>query len=119
MAVTITRGASSVSPRLVLGYQSERTAGNLIHPIIGRADPDVTLAAAGLRTGTLELLCLTLADALAVEDLHAGEGVCELEDTDAPGLGMYYVAAGKIELELDDETRAVWIVRVEYQEVLA
>ena len=119
MTTTITRGVDSVSPALVLGYKSARTAKNLIHPIIGRPDPDVTLAAAGLRTGTLELFCLDLAQALAVEALHAGEGVCQLEDTDLPALNMFYVASGEIGLELDEETRLRWVVSVEYQEVLA
>jgi len=117
MTVTITQGASSVSPSLVLGYKSTRQAGNLIHPIIQRTDPDVTLAPAGLRTGTLELFCLDLAQALEVETLHAGAGVCQLEDTDLPALNMLYVAAGAIGLELDDETRLRWVVSVDYQEV--
>lgn len=117
MTTTITRGTTTVTPTLVLGYKSIRRAKNLIHVIIGRPDPDVTLKPAGLRTGKLELFCLDLAAALAVEALHAGEGVCELEDTDLPALNMLYVASGEIELELDPETRARWVVRVDYQEV--
>lgn len=117
MTTTISKGETTVQPTLVLGYTSVRAAKNQVHEIIGRADPDVTLKAAGLRTGTLELFCTGLGLALDIEDLHAGEGVLELADTDYPNLGMSYVPVGKIELQLDDETRTRWVVRVDYQEV--
>lgn len=117
MATTITRDATSLTPRLVLGYKSEREARNLIHTVIGRPDPEVTMKAAGLRTGTLEFLMLTLTDALAMESLHTGLGVLTLTDDDRPGLNMSYVASGKIEVELDDETRSLWVVRVDFHEV--
>lgn len=115
---TITRGSSSVTPLLITGYKSTRKAGNIIHPIISRADPDVTLKAAGLRTGTLVALCSSHAQALQLEDINAGEGVCQLVDVDVPALGMYYVASGNIELELEDETRSRWLVSVDFTEVL-
>jgi len=117
VAITITCGESSVSPTLVLGYRSTRPARNLVHSIIDRADPDVTLKPAGLRTGTMQLFHLTLATALACEALHALEGVCTLEDTDLPELDMSYIAAGDITLELDPDTRKRWVVSLEYQEV--
>lgn len=117
MTVTITCGAASASPELVLGYKSTRKARNLIHDIIDRDDPDVTLKPAGLRTGKLELFCLDLAAALAMEALHASEGVCALEDTDLSSLNMSYVASGDITVELDGQTRTRWVVSVEYQEV--
>lgn len=119
MAITITMGASSVAPQLVLGYKTTRQGKNLIHPIVNRADPDVTLAEAGLRTGTLELLFLNLTDALAGELLHAGVGACQLEDTDLPGMNMFYVVDGAIGLALDEETRLRWVVSVDFQEVLS
>lgn len=118
MSVTITRGESSVAPYMVLGYKSSRAAGNLIHTIIGRADPDVTIKPAGLRTGTLQLFCLDLATALEVEAIHAGEGSLDLVDTDLPTLAMTYVVDGDIELELDPDTRRRWVVTVGFQEVV-
>lgn len=117
MTITITCGAASASPRQILSYKSSRTARNLIHDIIDRADPDVTLKPAGLRRGTLEMLCLDLTAGLAMEALHAGEGVCVLEDTERPGRNMSYVSAGDISLELDLQTGTRWIVSVDYQEV--
>lgn len=118
MTTTLSTSASSLSPETVTGWTSTREANNLIHTIIGRADPDVTMKPAGLRTGTLEMLFLTLPLALAAESLHAGEGVLHLQDSDHAALEMYYVASGAIELELDDETRSLWLLRVDFQEVL-
>ena len=117
MATLITADAGSITPHLVLGYQSVRTTGNVLHPIIGRSDVDVTFKAAGLRTGTLRLLVLTLAEALAAEALHASIGILRLSDTDLPALNMRYVPSGTITIALDEETRALWTVEIEFQEV--
>ncbi|MEX1079803.1 MAG: hypothetical protein WED09_11920 [Homoserinimonas sp.] len=120
MADTITSGATTITPELIDGYRSERTAGNVIHPAADNpANVDVTFRVAGLRTGTLRLLFLTLTDALAAETLHAAADVLELASTDHPGLDMAYVANGAITVELDDETRALWLVEVDFQEVPA
>lgn len=102
---------------MILGYSSRRAAKNIIHAIIGRADPDITIAAAGLRTGTLEALFLNLAAAVELETLLAGANVLELADTDYPALNMSYVASGAIEVSLDDQTRTRWVVRFDYQEI--
>lgn len=119
MADTITDGTATVTPELIDGYRSERETGNVIH--LASDDPanlDVTLRPAGLRTGTLRLLFLTLAAALTAEDMHAGDAVLSLATPNHPGLAMTYVAAGTISVELDD-TRSVWLVEVDFQEVPA
>lgn len=117
MSTTITWGTQSVYPELVTGYDSRRESGNLLHMVIGRADPDVTLKAAGLRQGTLEVWCSGHATALAVEALHAQVGVLHLTDDDAPGLGMDYVVAGPVEVRPEIGTTR-WLVRVAYAEVI-
>lgn len=115
---TITLGATVITPQLVDGYTSERTTGNIIHPAADNpAEVDVTFRPASLRTGTLRMLFLTLGDALTAEVLHAGVGVFALADTDLPGLNMAYVPNGDIVTELDDETRQLWTVSVDFQEV--
>lgn len=118
MTITISNSSNSVQPNLVLGYAVSRKSANMIHTIIGRSDPDVTLKPAGLRTGKLEFFFLTLADALTADTIHKAEGTVALADTDLPALNMSYVTSGDIELELDDDTRKRWIVRVDFQEVL-
>jgi hypothetical protein len=114
---TITLGEVTLTPALVLGFNSSRTAGNVLHTIVGRAGVDVTTKPAGLRSGTLRLLAATLADALSLEWLHAQAGVFSLVDADLPELSMDYVPSGAIRLELDDETRVQWSVEIDYQEV--
>lgn len=119
MTTTLTANSVMRTPQLVLGYSSTRSAGNIVHPVIGNPSPDVTLAAAGLRTGTLSMLCLNLADALAVQSLHTGPYVVVLADSDLPALNMTYVASGTIAIALDDETRTRWTVTVDFQEISA
>lgn len=120
MADTITDGTTTITPHLIDGYRSERAAGNIIHQAADNpAEVDVTLRPAGLRTGTLRLLFLTLTEALAAEAVHAAAGELQLGSTDHPGLNMSYVANGAITVELDDETRNLWLVEVDFQEVPA
>ena len=116
-ATTITWGTQSVTAELVTGYDSRRDSGNLLHTVIGRADPDVTLKAAGLRQGTLEVWCPSHSGALEVEALHAQVGVLHLTDYDQPGLDMFYVVAGPVETRPEIGTTR-WLVRVAYAEVI-
>lgn len=118
MATSITHGLTTVTPELVLGYRSSRPLNNLTHTILGRDDPAVTFKAAGLRTGTLQILCATHEQALLVELLHSDIGFFNLIDDDLPGLNMRYVPVDSIDMELDDESRQFWLVSVGFQEVL-
>lgn len=115
--VAITLGSQTIYPQMVTGYEARREGNNRLHKIIGRADPDVTLAAAGLREGTLEIWCADHATALAVEALHAQAGVLHLTNAYLPGMNMSYVVAGQIESRLDRQTNQRWLVTVEYAEV--
>jgi len=117
VTTTITWGTQVVYPELVTGYDSRRESGNLLHTVIGRDDFDVTLKAAGLRQGTLEVWCPSHASALEVEALHAQVGVLHLTDDDAPGLAMYYVVSGPVEVRPEFGTPR-WLVRVAYAEVI-
>jgi len=117
VTTTITLGVQSVYPELVTGYDSRRESGNLLHTIIGRADPDVTLKAAGLRQGTLEVWCPSHSSVLEVEALHAQVGVLHLTDDDAPGVAMHYVVSGAIDVTPEFGTPR-WLVRVAYAEVI-
>ena len=117
MTTTIIWGTQVVHPELVTGYDSRRDSGNLLHLVIGRVDPDVTLKAAGLRQGTLEVWCPSHSSALAVEALHAQVGVLHLTDDDRPGVAMHYVVSGAIDVTPEFGTPR-WLVRVAYAEVI-
>lgn len=99
------------------GYSSERETRNQVDDIISTEWPSVILRPAKPRKGTLSMLCSSLADALAMEALHAAPAPLTLADTDLPALGMTYVADGSIKVELDDDTRDHWWVRVDFQEI--
>lgn len=142
MTTIITSGADTIYPTIVDGYESSRSARNIVHPILGRATPDVSLRPAQLRTGTLTLVFgdttetseLVVIDgivqplttpaqnaeeaSLIAVDLHATGGVFSLSDTDRPSILMSYVVRpGDIRRDLDEQTREVWIVSIPFQEV--
>lgn len=118
MSTTLTKGGASIVPLVVLGYESARETGNILHTVLGRADVDVTFKAAGLRTGTLQLLFPTLTAALSAEAMHSSVGSITLTSSDLPGIGMKYVPAGSIALALDADTSTRWTVSVDFQEIL-
>lgn len=121
MTSTITTGAGTITPTLLLGYQAARQAQTIVHPILGRADPDVTLRPATLRTGTLGMGFSGVGSAAAskaAEDLLATAALFTLSDTDLPSIGMKFAVTGNITRELEDETRSAWLVSVDYTEVL-
>jgi hypothetical protein len=117
MASTITQGGTTVTPELVLGYDSSRTSGNIVHWILGRPDPDVTLRPARLRKGTLKLLFASESAAGTCFRLHGGAGVFVLADSDVESVGMRYVVDGNIDIGLDPQTQEMWLVSVAYQEI--
>ena len=117
MTTTVSDGTTTLTPLLVDGYSAAREARNLLHAIIDTEWHSVTLRPAHPRSGTLRLACETLADALAMDELHAQPAILTLADTTLPGLNMQYVANGSITVELDDDTRKHWWVEVDFQEV--
>lgn len=114
---TVTDGATTITPLLVLGYASKRESRNVVHQVIGRTGDDVTLRPASLRTGTLTMLFANEADALACEQMHAAGAVFTLVDDDLSSTTMLYILAGSLPRVLDDQTRRRWTVAVDFQEV--
>jgi hypothetical protein len=115
---TISNGTTTITPRLVLGYAARQQSRNVVHEVIGRRDPDVTLRPAGTRTGTLRLLFLTEAAAASAFDDLGSADVWTLLDADVSTIGMAFVVDGQMEVSLDDRTITRWTVSVEYREVL-
>jgi len=116
MSQTILHAGGTITPLAVTTYLTSREAGTIIHPILGRSNPDVTLRPAMTRTGTLVLAFTAEADAKEAEDAHAAGGVFSLTSDSLTTIEMYYVANGRIERELADGSTH-WIVRVDFQEI--
>lgn len=123
MADIITAGEATIEPTLIIGYTAARTSANLVHDILGKPSPDVTLRPAQLRTGTLTLgfdSPTSETDSKTAADLLATyEGVFSLLSADRTTVDMTFVVSegGRIARDLEDETRAAWIVTADYQEV--
>lgn len=115
---TLSNGTDTITPILVNGYDTSREARTIVHDILGREDPDVTLRPAGTRRGTLELVFDDEASAAAAVTAHAAAGVWTLTEVDVPTIAMQYVVVdGDLGRRLD-ETRAAWLVTIPYREVL-
>lgn len=114
---TISKMGQAITPKLLLGYTSSTRSNNVIHQIIGRANPDVSFAPDSLRSGTLRLLFTSEADAWEAFELHSTPGVCRLYDPNVPAVNMAYVRSGELDIALDEDSRSYWILSVGYQEV--
>ncbi|KNY06868.1 hypothetical protein [Microbacterium sp. GCS4] len=116
---TITHSAGVITPTIVDGYRASRAARTIVHRIIGRPDPDVSYRPASLRSGQLTCVFAVEADAHAAEAVFSVPQPLTLNDTDV-SIGMTFIVpeGGSIEVELDDETRDVWLVRVDFEEVV-
>lgn len=117
MSTTITVDTTVITPTLVEGYEVTRTSQNVVHTILGKPDPDVSLRPAGMRSGTLELLFNTEADAWTAHDALCSGEVCALASTDLGGIDMAFVVTEDATITLDDDTRKVWHVEFGFQEV--
>lgn len=115
---TITHSAGVVTPRLIDGYQARRETRTVVHDVLDRTAPDVTLRAPGPRVGSLRCLFPVQADAIAAFDVLGRREVFVLADADVPTVDMsFVVSGGDLGIELDDETRDLWWLVVPFVEV--
>lgn len=112
---TITGGASTITPQLIVGYSSTRPAKTIIHPVLGLSAPAVTLDNSGLRTGSLQCLFLTEAAASTSAGILATAAIFALADTVNTTVNMNFVVSGDIVVALDTDT-FLWTVTFTYQE---
>lgn len=120
MTTTLTYDATTVTPLNVDGWSQTRDSGTLRHDYID-GSVDYTIRAMGPRTGTLSLLFTSEAEALSCEALHQTAPYIDIvSDERDIANGRYVVAdGGAVGVELDDETRDLWVVTVDFSEVLA
>ena len=118
MATTITAGSVTITPTLVEGYAATAPARTLVHDILGRTAPDITLRPAGLRTGTLTLLIAVEARAVEAFTALCAGVVCTLA-SDERSISMPFIVPDgqQVGIKLDDTTRDHWHITVPFQEV--
>ena len=114
---SISDGTTTITPLLVIEWDTVRDAANVLHDVVGRVDDDVTFRPAGMRSGAIVCLCETLEHALQLEALAALPKKLTLTDPDHPAINMTFVAAGRIGVALDDDTREQATVSIEFKQV--
>lgn len=117
MSTTITDGTTSVTPVLVVAYEHSRSPRTIVHEVIGRPDPDVTLRAATSRSGALRAVLTDPDDVTALDAMLARPTVLSVSSTDEPRLnGLTFVVADR-EVLVRLEGQATWVVEWPYREV--
>ncbi|MDU0367677.1 hypothetical protein RWH45_10650 [Microbacterium sp. KSW4-17] len=120
MPTVITVGASTIAPQQVMNITSQQESGTIVHPILGRAFPDITLRPAGVRTGTITMGFAgptAETDAATARALLASGVVFTIAPEERTSLSMACIVSGRISLDLEDVTRDAWVLTVDYQEV--
>jgi hypothetical protein len=117
MTVTLTAGTTTVTPHLLLGWETTRQSRNVIHEIIGAPEPYVTLVAAATESGTLQFLFDNVTDADAAMDLFASGQVITMAVDDLDTLTMDIVLSDRVSRTLDDQTLTRWIVAADIRQV--
>lgn len=115
---TITHSTGVIVPKIVDGYTAKREARTIVHTVLNRPSPDITLRAASIRRGEFKCVFggeVEAVDAFAILSIPQ---VFTISDPDVPSIYMTFVVAeGDLALELDEATRSVWLVRVPFVEV--
>lgn len=121
--VSITGGATVITPNAVVSFSSARSARTNVHDIINRANPDATLRVAGSREGRIKLAFTSAtaeADSAVAEASLAGASLFTyVTDPSRPSLALTFVVpkGGQITRVLSDATRAAWTVEFDFREV--
>jgi len=107
---------NSLYPTLIEYVTQERQTQTVVHRIIGRASPEVSLGVTDLRTGTMSMI---FANNNTEFMTYLATGVIlTLRSYSNYKLDrMHFAISGPISAELDPETRSVWRVSFEYAEV--
>jgi hypothetical protein len=117
MATTITTGSTVITPEIITAWNTAQETRNVIHDIIGRQDPDVTLQPASTRNGTLEMVFTNSSDAETARNAFVN-GTTFLIESDLTWLdGLTVVMNGSISAALEDTTRNLWTISADFVEV--
>ena len=116
---TISSGTLTFTPELVTAWETSQTSRNVLHTIIGKADPDVTLKPSSTRSGTLEMLFLSASSANTARGILANGTIFTISDSETWLNGFDFVMSGTISTVLEDTTRNLWTISADYTEVIA
>jgi hypothetical protein len=117
MTTTITDGQNTVTPDLVLGWETSQETRNVIHPIIGRSSPDFTIKPSNLRTGTMSLFFKDYEQAELCRNMHINAAVFQLYTSNFNEANMRYVVFQEVTMTLEETTLRYWTIGVQFQEI--
>lgn len=118
MTTTIAHSGGTITPVAVEGYRASRPARTVVHDVLNRENPDVTLRVFGLRTGSLRLVFRGEAEALSAFAALSIPQTLSASNTDVDAIAMsFVVAGGNLDLEQDDDDTALWRIIVPFREV--
>lgn len=114
---TITRASDDETtlPLLILGYQTRMQGRSVVTDLLDGGIA-VTLVKPRPRSGTLQLLYADSFSAWAAVALHQTVDTFNLVSTEQPDINMDYIVTG-VAPALEDQTRQLWEVSIEYQEI--
>lgn len=117
MGAMITHNTGSITPTALTQWSSTAEPRSVMHPILGRADDDVTFRPASLRRGVLHLVFAD-ADAayLAREALLVPQRLALTHTTVAVVAMTFVVAEGEVSDVLAESSQ--WSIDVPFREVL-
>ena len=116
---TISSGTLTFTPELVTSWETTQESRNVLHTIIGKADPDVTLKPASTRSGTLEMLFTSATAANTARGILANGTIFTISGSETWLNGLDFVMSGSISTALEDETRNLWTISADFTEVIA
>lgn len=117
--MSLTDGTTTIEPTLWVTSDQAYHSQNRVHELMsGRVA--ITLGGVTPRRGAIGLLFDSEAAATACVDLHREGKVFQISEPGRPSRGMTYVLAegGAIEREQLTEYRDLWMIRIDYQEVI-
>lgn len=115
LSLVITQGTETViKPRSAPGYESRRESQNIVHQVLGRPDPDITLRPATVRVGTLSLVFDDDLSSAVAESAFAAGGEFVLHHGSSVTIDMLFVVTGGIRRRR--ERAGYWVVELEFQE---
>lgn len=117
MANTIFDGSTTITPSLISGWESNQESQTVVHKVIGKSAPDVTLKPAGMRTGTLETVFLTASSANIARTFLSQAKKFILATDQTWLVEMHFVVTGNVTCTLEPSTQNVWLVKFDFQEV--
>lgn len=116
---TISSGTLTFTPELVTAWEVTQESRNVLHTIIGKTDPDVTLKPSSTRSGTLELLFTTATTADTARGILTQGTIFTISDSETWLNGLDFVMSGNVTTALEDETRRLWTITADFTEVIA